>query len=306
VEFWIKADDTTKKILGLNSTQYVEVSSGAITATGWTSPSIYVDGVSTTTIDTNWHHVVITTNTGINASTTNFGIVGAGYFDGKLDEVKFYSRALSQTEIRYHYNRGGPVAYWKFNEGQGMVAYDTTDNNNDGIISGTTWASGKYGSALSFDGVNDSVDVPHSSNLCPESITVSGWIKPISDGTRHILLAKWFGYTVEVNSDGTVKWGLNGAGGTQYFGTKKISFGEWHYLVGTFDAVTKKQTVYIDGNFSEEQITTAGITHSVSSLIISYAGETNGLIDDVRIYNYVRTPDQIKLDYNQGYSTYFK
>lgn len=31
-----------------------------------------------------------------------------------------------------------------------------------------------------------------------------------------------------------------------------------------------------------------------------------GLLDDVRIYNYARTQEQIQQDYNQGFSAYFK
>ena len=32
----------------------------------------------------------------------------------------------------------------------------------------------------------------------------------------------------------------------------------------------------------------------------------NGFIDELRIYNYARTAEQIKQDYNQGMSVYFK
>jgi hypothetical protein len=32
----------------------------------------------------------------------------------------------------------------------------------------------------------------------------------------------------------------------------------------------------------------------------------NGLIDEVRIYNYARTPEQIRQDYNAGLATHFK
>jgi hypothetical protein len=81
----------------------------------------------------------------------NFG----AWMHGLIDEVRIYNRALSAAEIRYHYNRGGPVAHWKFDEGSGSTAYDSTNNNNDGTISGATWTTGKHGSALSFDGTND-------------------------------------------------------------------------------------------------------------------------------------------------------
>ena len=46
-----------------------------------------------------------------------------------------------------------------------------------------------------------------------------------------------------------------------------------------------------------------------SPLIIAMGGTKrvrDGLIDDVRIYNYARTSEQIQQDYNAGFSTHFK
>jgi len=69
---------------------------------------------------------------------------------------------LSEEEIRYLYNRGAPIAHWKFDEGKGNIAYDSSGNGNNGTISQwrPTWVHGKFGSALSFDGVDDYVEVP--------------------------------------------------------------------------------------------------------------------------------------------------
>jgi len=63
----------TSKIFDLNGTANIEVSSGTITANGFTSPTIYVDGSATSTIDDEWRFVAITTDTGINASAVNLG-----------------------------------------------------------------------------------------------------------------------------------------------------------------------------------------------------------------------------------------
>jgi len=104
------------------------------------------------------------------------------YFNGLIDEVRIYNRALSAEEIRYHYNRGRPVAHWKFDEGSGGSIYDATDNNNDGVLhlgtsgntaTGSAWVAGKHGLALSFDGVDDYVEVPDDESLnITEGITV--------------------------------------------------------------------------------------------------------------------------------------
>ena len=64
------------KIIDLNDTVNIEVSSGTITANGFTGPIIYVDASVSSTIDDNWRFVAITTGTGVNASTTRLGAVG--------------------------------------------------------------------------------------------------------------------------------------------------------------------------------------------------------------------------------------
>ena len=51
----------------------------------------------------------------------------------------------------------GLVGWWKFDEANGTVAYDSSGKGNDGnLTNGPTWrVNGKIGSAFSFDGVND-------------------------------------------------------------------------------------------------------------------------------------------------------
>ena len=54
----------------------------------------------------------------------------------------------------------GLVGWWKFDETNGTVAYDSSGNGNDGnLTNGPTWVGGKIGGALSFDGGDDFVDV---------------------------------------------------------------------------------------------------------------------------------------------------
>jgi hypothetical protein len=58
------------------------------------------------------------------------------------------------------------VAHWKFNEGSGNVAHDTSGNGNDGTFVGDPqWAAGKIGGALEFNGSSDYIEVPFSESL---------------------------------------------------------------------------------------------------------------------------------------------
>lgn len=107
VSFWTKPSSTTQSIIDLNGTQTVDIFAGTVRGNNFTTPTVYVDGVQTTTFpDTGWHHVVVTTDTGINASSLVLGKISSTYYSGVLDEVRLYSRALGASEIASLYNFG--------------------------------------------------------------------------------------------------------------------------------------------------------------------------------------------------------
>jgi subtilisin family serine protease len=71
-----------------------------------------------------------------------------------------------------------PVSHWKFDEGEGAIAYDSA-GSNDGTVYGATWITGQINGALSFDGVDDYVEVIDSNDTLDieDSITIAAWVK---------------------------------------------------------------------------------------------------------------------------------
>ncbi len=49
----------------------------------------------------------------------------------------------------------GLVAYWPLDEGTGTTTVDASGTGNEGTLKLPVWDSGKFGGALSFDGVDD-------------------------------------------------------------------------------------------------------------------------------------------------------
>jgi hypothetical protein len=234
-----------------------------------------------------------------------------------IDEVRIYNRALSEEEIRYLYNRGAPIAHWKFDEGKGNIAYDSSGNGNNGTIYGAQWVPGKFGSALSFDGVDDYVDCGNNPSVnLPDSFTIEAWIKPLgSTGNYNPTVDKQSNYRITLYSDRHIKAEVWVPGVTNPYISTPANFfdwGKWYHFAFVRDKANSKIIFYWNGAFyNDANDTTVGynITNTYTLKIGRFAdyGEYfMGLIDDVRIYNYARTPEQILQDYNAGLSAHFK
>ena len=73
----------------------------------------------------------------------------------------------------------GLISWWPLDETSGTIAVDIIDGNDGTHVGDTTPMTGKVGSALSFDGVNDYVDVPSTvGSRVTGSFTIEAWIYP--------------------------------------------------------------------------------------------------------------------------------
>jgi len=229
--------------------------------------------------------------------------------------------ATEQSGITY-LTKGVPffdlVGLWHFDEGsEATTVVDSSGNDNTGdIYDATPGEVGKFGNALSFDGVNDYVEVPNSASLNPTShITVEAWFNAVAGTlttqktlvqkpfTSHI--APHYQYTLLL-LDTTTKPKVAAfsitVGSMSYWVIAKdlsYGYGTWHHLAGTYNGTTI--TLYLDG--------TAVASESVSGTISTYdtvlqigaypnLSKTStycfkGLIDEVRIWNTALTEDQL-------------
>jgi len=222
----------TVNLLDLNAGQSIKIVGGAVTASGLTSPSIFVDGASGSTVNAGWHHIAVTTGTAVNASAVNLGLnaTTTAPLDGVLDDVRFYNRVINNNEIKRLYRIGatlkintdvsrdnpdlerGLVGLWSFDgkDMAGVTAYDRSGNANNGTLTGgPTRAIGKIGQGLSFDGTDDYVNAGRNSSLDmgANNFSVGGWIKTSGNPSAQ---AGDAGYGLLATK------GSSGAGGKRY------------------------------------------------------------------------------------------
>jgi hypothetical protein len=290
-----------------------------------TTTNIYIDGKLDAT----------GTNTSLgsadNAVALTIGQFGDGtlYFAGQLDEVRVYNRDLSPAEARGLYNFApGPVGYWNMNEKTGTTSInDSSGNSNTGTLSNftnTDWVQGKYGSALKFNGTTSTINAGSASIVdnMPQ-ISISAWIYPktVGENSAGKIIDKSdgstppaSGWTWRLNSANRLIFSVDydGLTNTEYISTETITLNTWQHVMITWDGSTTSSNIkiYINGIPTTKQGSStdgAGnhVTDASQSIIIgnnpSGSRTFDGFIDDLKIYNYVRTTGQVIEDLNGGH-----
>jgi chitodextrinase len=198
-----------------------------------------------------------------------------------------------------------PVAAYSFSEGTGTTAGDASGYGNTGTVSNTTWTtSGKYGSALVFNGTSARVTIPHSASLAlTTGMTLEAWVYPtnVSAAWRDVIMKGSDEYYLEASSSqGPPATGGKPNIGGSLIGSAALPANTWSHLAGTYDGTTLR--LYVNGVQVASRAQTGSIATTTNPLQIggdSFFGQYfQGTIDEVRIYNRVLTSTEIQNDMN--------
>ncbi|MBN1509918.1 MAG: hypothetical protein JW955_23930, partial [Sedimentisphaerales bacterium] len=206
----------------------------------------------------------------------------------------------------------GTLGHWKFDEGSGTAAKDSSSKANHGkLLNGPTWVAGQLNKAIKFDGADDYVDVPHSASLNPTTgkVTVCAWINaarhrgPTGDDWQGVL-AKGGSpriYSLYTEASGSLHFstGVSGA----YIGTLssgKVPLNEWVHVAAVVD---NEHRYYINGE--PAGVSGSGATvpaGSTANFTIGRTDESNrefqGMIDDVWLFDVALTAEEVKALFN--------
>ena len=215
-------------------------------------------------------------------------------------------------------NSNGLMAYYAFDEGNGTIANDSSNNNNDGTINGASSTTGKYGSGLDFDGTDDYVSIPLMNS---DEISISAWFYKNANDTTNadaIFSAYRWNRDIQVNEGFDLRFyqvtpdtldfiltTQDGSGNkTRKAAKKKLvnSVGAWYHAACTYNKTSGEQKLYVDGQLVNTQTHPAGnivvpLTY-YSDMRIGYSrvnnGYFNGTIDDIRLYNRALSDQEIQ------------
>ena len=171
------------------------------------------------------------------------------------------------------------VGAWKFEENSGNTTKDTSGYTKTATINGSVrTTSGKYGSALVFDGVDDTVNI--SEPDINGSWTVSTWVNRTASITGNAIIMDSENASIKLEQVGSANVGFtNKTTSTDYTFNYNAPVGQWVNL--TFVGNASQTILYVNGVLN--QTIAAGIKCPMDTLGSS-TNSMNGTLDEVKVY----------------------
>lgn len=306
----------------------------AYVETSTTSHQLYIDGV-------------LKSSTGQSAQTgsVTHAYIGSPigtteFWSGKIDNVMMFNYARTPAQIAWDYNRGKPVAWYKFDECQGTSINDSTGNVFTGTQAGSTtgtcntsstfWGgasgnsttnSGKINYAGTFDGTNDRVTTGSISPLALggdcNGVTVGtqacttttyswgGWFYPTTSAASKTLIEKDTEFKLRTDASSNAICGAyySAAFNEATSVTAPLTLDAWNHVMCVRSGTSL--LTYVNGVLRNTTTIASTATSAVSSALhigqnSSSAQRFQGRIDEIKVFNYNLTAAQIKILYTNG------
>ncbi len=211
--------------------------------------------------------------------------------NGMIDDARVYNYALTGAEVAQLH---GFIGYWKFNEGSGTAAVDSTlMANNVTLGAGASWASDCTGNyALVTTGASGGTASTNAAFDPPAEGTVAFWMQYNGGtGTRRIF-GNGGDWEVRQNPDDTVVFDLCADAATNLVSTNVPlnEVGRWYHVAITFDSDDNSFAIYSDGVLHRTG-TNPNDMKKQPAAVLSFGTRTGasecwpGSLRDFRIYN---------------------
>jgi len=260
------------------------------------------------------------------------------YHNCNLDDVRIWNlvrtaeQIAGNKDVELQGNETGLVAYYDFNQGLDSqdntpetILLDGSENSTHGTLhnfellgSESNWLAGSpittSANYLNFGNSNDFIDCGNDPSLqiTGNTITLEAYVKFNSFASAAYLgniidkdeafSSFNSGYMLRAGGNGVVNFALGNSGWNETNSPENsISLNTWHHIAGVYDGTTAK--IFVDGVEVASNEFTMNIGNANRNLNIGKDPQfddrfLDAAIDDVRIWNIARTPNQINLSKN--------
>ena len=220
--------------------------------------------------------------------------------------------------------QNGLVGYYPFCGN----ANDGSGSGNNGVVSGATLTTDRFGnanSAYNFNGTNNYITIANvAANTFTSTFSISVWVKPAigygsgssPNGTQNQIVSKWgYGgvnnaaYSLGVDQAGIAFTGVhNGSASSSVNSSPStISINEWHHLVSTLTGGVLK--LYVDNVLVKTISNSVNAQNSRYTLDIAREalgnyGYFKGVIDDIQLYNRALNACEVNQIYTSTNTTF--
>jgi large repetitive protein len=262
----------------------------------------------------------------------------SAFFNGTIDDVSIYPSALGLADVQQQYvDAGGslnlpqppsdpygkavfnsnPDLYWRLDDTSGTTAKDITPNGDDGVYSGgytlnqPGGIAGTNDTAVAFNGSNGTIGsinqqagpTVYSEELWFKTTTTHGG-KLIGFGSSQSGNSSSYDRHVYMENSGQLTFGV--WTGQTNTATSPLSYndGKWHYLVATQGP--DGMHLYVDGIDVADNPQTSQQVYNGYWRVggdSDWGGDSfyfNGTIDEVAVYSYELTQQQVNAHYAAG------
>jgi len=237
------------------------------------------------------------------------------FFNSLIDEVYIYNRALSDVEIQALYNASNVtsepqlVAHYCFDDPSDLGKNCNSDTNHGIPVGDVSSADGKVGQAALLDGEYDYINISNiDSSFTANAFTLTAWFKS-NEPSKQRQVVLWFqdGQPAIGTKNQNVYFSYKG--NTQQLPftvqedieSSQIALSDWNCAAYTYDAANnhamqlfvngvKVGERNLDGHFIPSPTGTGRIGVDDGGVERNF----NGLIDEVRLYNYALTEAEIE------------